>query len=61
MGNLVKAGSFGRVWEGAAFRALRQAQVSDQRPALCHQCDDFLVENRFLHRMSVGDEVSSTR
>ncbi|HFD40107.1 MAG TPA: radical SAM protein [Anaerolineae bacterium] len=51
LGNLVKAGSFGAVWEGDAFRALRRAMVAGPRPAACHTCDDFLEENRFLHQL----------
>jgi radical SAM protein with 4Fe4S-binding SPASM domain len=54
LGNLVKAGSFGRVWEGTTFRHLRQAQASGLCPAPCHTCDDFLEENRFLHGVSQG-------
>ncbi len=49
LGNLVKAGSFGRVWEGRAFGALRQGLASGQCSAFCHTCDDFLEENLFLH------------
>ena len=49
MGNLVKDGSLGRVWEGTAFRTSRRIQVVGQRPAPCHLCDDFLEENRFIH------------
>ncbi len=48
LGNLVAAGSFAAVWEGDAFRALRQLMLTGPRPAICHTCDDFLKENRFL-------------
>jgi radical SAM protein with 4Fe4S-binding SPASM domain len=58
LGNMVKAGSFSDVWEGSAFHDLRQALVSDLQPALCHVCDDFLRENRFLHNVVRGPETT---
>ena len=57
LGNMVKAGSFARVWAGSTFRDLRQVLVSDRRPALCRICDDFLEENRFLHSVARGLET----
>ena len=51
VGNLVKAGGFEAVWRGAAFRQVRQGMIGGPRPAPCHTCDDFLEENRFLHRV----------
>jgi len=52
LGNLISEGSFRAVWEGAAFQNLRQQLLAaNRRPALCFSCDDFLEENRFLHRI----------
>jgi radical SAM protein with 4Fe4S-binding SPASM domain len=52
LGNVFETGGFRAVWEGAAFRDFRQRMLDLQwRPTLCHACDDFLEENRWLHRL----------
>jgi MoaA/NifB/PqqE/SkfB family radical SAM enzyme len=52
MGNLITEKSFRAVWAGVAFCHFRQQLLAPgQRPALCHACDDFLAENRFLHQV----------
>ncbi|HDN78857.1 MAG TPA: radical SAM protein [Chloroflexi bacterium] len=51
LGNVVKRGGFTPVWEGEAFRSFRLGMLKPEgRPSLCHCCDDFLEENRYLHR-----------
>ena len=52
LGNIVDASGFKAVWEGAAFHDFRQRMLTcDGRPAACHACDDFVEENRMLHRL----------
>lgn len=52
IGNFIKQKSFQAVWEGAAFHDFRhQILISERRPSACHACDDFLEENRFLHKV----------
>jgi radical SAM protein with 4Fe4S-binding SPASM domain len=58
LGNFIKAKKgFRAVWDGVTFRDFRQrVLVSGQRPAPCHACDDFLEENRFLHRLVIRSD-----
>jgi radical SAM protein with 4Fe4S-binding SPASM domain len=50
LGDLRQA-SFRQIWEGPAYRALRQAMRDGKVYGVCHRCDDFLDENRSLHRV----------
>jgi hypothetical protein len=50
-----KSKGFSAIWEGNGFRDFRQRMLApDERPAPCHDCDDFLEENRFLQRLLVS-------
>ncbi len=53
LGNLIATGSFRAVWAGATFDNFRRQMLDPgQRPALCHACDDFSQENRFVHKVA---------
>jgi radical SAM protein with 4Fe4S-binding SPASM domain len=58
LGNVIETGGFGAVWEGEAFRDFRRRMLDpQQRPALCHTCDDFLEENRLLQRVPTYSDL----
>lgn len=46
LGNLRRA-SLPEIWHGESYRRFRTSMRAS-RPAICHQCDDFLEENRAL-------------
>jgi radical SAM protein with 4Fe4S-binding SPASM domain len=59
LGDLRRA-TFQQIWEGATYRALRQAMRDGLPYPICHRCDDFLEANRFLHQVR-RDADSPTR
>jgi radical SAM protein with 4Fe4S-binding SPASM domain len=52
LGN-VRAASLGEIWSGEAYRALRTTMLTE-RLAMCHECDDFLAENRAIEALLEG-------
>lgn len=48
LGN-ARRNSMREIFNGEAYRAIRR-QFLEERPAVCHRCDDFRAENRLLNR-----------
>ena len=53
--------SFQAIWEGMAYRALRQKMHDVVPYAICHRCDDFLAANRFLHQVCLDADGNTAR
>jgi radical SAM protein with 4Fe4S-binding SPASM domain len=52
LGNVMNEGGFKAVWEGEKFRSVRCQMLNPgMLPDACQACDDFLRENRALHRV----------
>ncbi len=47
----LRSASFRQIWDGAAYRTLRQTMCDVVPYAICHRCDDFLAANQFLHQV----------
>jgi radical SAM protein with 4Fe4S-binding SPASM domain len=59
LGN-VQEQPFAQIWQGTAYRALREA-MRDGRPLPhCTGCDVFLAENRTLHRICLNGSLADT-
>jgi Fe-coproporphyrin III synthase len=55
IGNFIQAGGFRAVWNGQVYQDFRHEMLSGTRPNLCQACDDFLGENRLLHRLAEAE------